>query len=92
MKLINTWQNQIGDMRLTLSTIIMQSNYNELVEHFQWITEEKSRNLNRAQLKEVGYELADIFIYLTRLADELNIDLLKVTNEKMRINCDKYPV
>ena len=64
----------------------------ELVEHFQWLTEDQSRNMDKSQRKEVSYELADVLIYLVRLADQLNIDLLKATNEKLRINREKYPL
>ncbi len=64
----------------------------EMVEHFQWLTEQQSRNLDNEQRKAVSHELADIFIYLVRLADELNIDLLKAAREKMLINNEKYPV
>jgi dCTP diphosphatase len=64
----------------------------ELVEHFQWLTEEQSRNLESSQRKEVSYELADVLIYLVRLADQLDIDLLKATAEKLRINAEKYPI
>lgn len=64
----------------------------ELIEHFQWLSEEESRNLSTEQTKEVSHELADIFIYLIRVADELNIDLVKAANEKMLINRKKYPV
>ena len=64
----------------------------EMVEHFQWLTEQQSRNLESEQKKAVSHELADIFIYLIRLADELNIDLLKAAREKMLINNQKYPV
>jgi len=64
----------------------------ELIEHFQWLTEEQSRRMDPEQTKEVSHELADILIYLIRLADQLNVDLLKATNEKMRINEEKYPV
>ena len=64
----------------------------EMVEHFQWLTEQQSRNLDSEQRKAVSHELADIFIYLIRLADELNIDLLKAAREKMLINNQKYPV
>jgi len=64
----------------------------ELIEHFQWLTEEQSRRMDPEQTKEVSHELADILIYLIRLADQLNDDLLKATNEKMRINEEKYPV
>lgn len=48
----------------------------ELMEHFQWLTEEQSNHLPPDKLREVENELADILIYLTRLADRLNVDLL----------------
>ena len=63
----------------------------ELIEHFQWLTEEQSRNLKEDKLKEVEEELADIQIYLIRLADKLNIDLLTAANKKIEINEKKYP-
>lgn len=64
----------------------------EIVEHFQWLTEEQSKNLSAEKLKEIESELADTFIYLIRLADKLDVDLLKVAMEKMLINEKKYPV
>jgi NTP pyrophosphatase (non-canonical NTP hydrolase) len=64
----------------------------EIVEHFQWLTDEQSRNLSNEKLKEVESELADTFIYLIRLADKLDVDLLKVAMDKMTINEKKYPV
>lgn len=63
----------------------------ELVEHFQWLTEEQSRNLKEEKLKRVEEELADIQIYLIRIADKLNIDLLNATSNKIEINEQKYP-
>ena len=47
----------------------------ELLEHFQWLSEDESYNLSKDKLKEVGEEIADIQIYLLRLADKLNISL-----------------
>ena len=64
----------------------------EIVEHFQWLTEEQSKSLSPEKLSEVGEELADTLIYLVRLADKLDIDLLSVANSKIEINEQKYPV
>ncbi len=63
----------------------------ELVEHFQWLTEEQSARLPANKLSEVEEELADILIYLVRTADKLGIDLIQVTERKMDINEKKYP-
>lgn len=64
----------------------------ELVELFQWLTETESANLDAKKKQEVAYELADVLIYLLRLADRLDIDLDMVVPEKIRINADRYPV
>lgn len=63
----------------------------ELVEHFQWLTEEQSRKLDQRQLAQVREELADIQIYLITIADKLNVDLLEAVSEKIEINAKKYP-
>ncbi len=64
----------------------------ELLEHFQWMPEQASYSLAEAKHQLVSYEMADIFIYLLRLCDQLNIDLVKVTKEKMKINDERYTV
>ncbi len=64
----------------------------EIVEHFQWLTEEQSRSLPEKKLKEVETELADTLIYLVRLADKLDIDLLKAAQDKIEGNEQRYPV
>ena len=64
----------------------------EIVEHFQWLTEEQSKNLPQNKLDEVEAELADTFIYLIRMADKLDIDLLSATMNKIAVNEQKYPV
>jgi NTP pyrophosphatase (non-canonical NTP hydrolase) len=64
----------------------------ELVEHFQWLTDEQSKRLPEETLDEVSLEMADIMIYLIRLADKLDVDLLKTVNRKMELNAIKYPV
>lgn len=64
----------------------------ELVEHFQWLTPEQSQQLSPTKQQAVGHELADVFIYLIRLADTLNINLLDAAQEKIQINEIRYPV
>lgn len=64
----------------------------ELVEHFQWLSEEDSKNLDAARQKEVSMELADIFIFLIRVADKLGVDLADAAWEKIETNEARYPV
>ena len=64
----------------------------ELVEHFQWLTDEQSKNLPADTLEEVSLEMADIMIYLIRLADKLDVDLLDAVDKKIELNAIKYPV
>lgn len=64
----------------------------ELLEHFQWLTEEQSHQLSPEKLKEVAFEIADIQIYLIRIADKLGVDILSTVDEKILINEKKYPV
>ena len=64
----------------------------EIVEHFQWLTEEQSKALPKDKIEEVQTELADTFIYLIRLADELGIDLVDAAFNKIKLNEIKYPV
>jgi dCTP diphosphatase len=64
----------------------------ELVEHFQWLTEKESTLIQGDKLEAVRMELADIQIYLIRIADKLNVDLLDAVDKKIAINEQKYPV
>ncbi|MCG6886155.1 MAG: nucleotide pyrophosphohydrolase [Proteobacteria bacterium] len=63
----------------------------ELLEHFQWLTPEQSENLTAEKQREVELEMADIFIYLMRLCERLDVDLLQVVEEKIQLNKQKYP-
>jgi len=63
----------------------------EIVEHFQWLTEEQSQRLSDEKREVVSYELADVLIYLVRLADELDINLINAAQEKVKINEARYP-
>ena len=63
----------------------------EIVEHFQWLTEEQSRNLPPEKVAEIREEIGDVMIYLTELADKLGIDPVEAAKAKMEINGQKYP-
>lgn len=63
----------------------------ELIEHFQWLTEEASRALEPEQLGEVELEMADVLLYLIRLADVLGVDLVDTAQRKMKLNAERYP-
>lgn len=64
----------------------------ELVEHFQWLTEEQSYALPAEKREAVALELADILIYLMRCAERLDIDLLDAARRKIALNEARYPV
>jgi len=64
----------------------------EVVEHFQWLTQEESNRLDPAKTNEIREEIGDVMIYLARLADRLGIDPVQAAEEKIRINEKKYPV
>ena len=64
----------------------------ELMEHFQWLTEQQSAELPPAVKQQVAAELADVFIYTVRLADRLGVDLEPQVEAKILANAAKYPV
>jgi NTP pyrophosphatase (non-canonical NTP hydrolase) len=64
----------------------------ELVEQFQWDTPQESQNLSAEKREAVAHELADTFVYLLRIAEVLEIDLIDATNKKIALNALKYPV
>ena len=83
------WEQFHSPKNLSMALSVETS---ELLEHFQWMPEQATYKLGAAKQQLVGYELADIFIYLIRLCDQLDIDLVNVTKEKMKINNERYPV
>jgi NTP pyrophosphatase (non-canonical NTP hydrolase) len=64
----------------------------ELLEHFQWLTADQSARLDARRKRAVAAEIADVLLYLTRLADVLQIDPLAAAQRKLRQNARKYPV
>jgi NTP pyrophosphatase (non-canonical NTP hydrolase) len=66
----------------------------ELIEHFQWLTPAESAEVmaDPAKARAVVDELADVLIYLVRLADVLGVDLLDAAGRKLAENAKRYPV
>lgn len=64
----------------------------EVLEHFQWLTDEQSKNLSPEQRDKVALEIADVLLYLLQLADKLQIDPVAAAKNKLAINAEKYPV
>lgn len=64
----------------------------EIVEIFQWLTEEQSKALPPNKVQHLREELADTFIFLLKLADHYNVDLFDAAHEKLAKNAAKYPV
>lgn len=82
------WDQFHSPKNLAMALIVEAA---ELVEHFQWLTQEQSRDLPEDKKSEVEAELADILIYLVRIADKLGIDLYQAAIEKLKHNSEKYP-
>ena len=82
------WQQFHSPKNLAMAMIVEAG---ELVEHFQWMTEQQSRELSPDQMEQVAHEIADTFVYLLRIADVLGIDIIDAANRKLEINARKYP-
>lgn len=63
----------------------------ELLEHFQWLKTGERAELGEAKAAQVRHEMADVLVYLIRLADKLDVDLAAAVTEKMVLNRAKYP-
>lgn len=63
----------------------------ELMEHFQWLTQEESRNIDAKTRKKVRQEIGDVMVYLVRLADQLEVDPVAAAEEKVSANEARYP-
>ena len=64
----------------------------ELLEPFQWLTDEQGRQLPPATRSAVEEEMADVLLYLIRLADRLDVDLAAAARAKIARNAAKYPI
>ena len=83
------WQDFHTPKNLAMALVVEAA---ELVEPFQWLTPGESAALTPKQRQAVREEIADVLIYLTRLADVLDIDLLDAAADKLVRNAAKYPI
>lgn len=63
----------------------------ELLEHFQWMPENECSPLSPQKSEMVREEIADVLLYLIRLADKLDVDLVDAAARKIKHNAEKYP-
>ena len=72
----------------------LTSEVGELSDIFQWLSEEQSKieNIDSKSLEKTKEEIADVFLYILRIADKLNIDLEREAVKKIQINAEKYPI
>lgn len=82
------WEQFHSPKNLSMALAVEVS---EIIEHFQWLTQQESRNLDPEVRKQVREEIGDVQIYLARLADQLGISPLEAALEKLEINRKKYP-
>ena len=84
------WQQFHAPKNLSMALAIEAA---ELMEHFQWITPQASREISAdaEKLAAVGEELADVLCYVLAIANELDLDLSTTFDDKMKKNRLKYP-
>ena len=82
------WQQFHSPKNLSMAMAIETS---ELMEHFQWIGTEESRDPTAEKMVDIGEELADVLCYAMAIANELNIDIASTMTRKMALNREKYP-
>jgi len=82
------WNQLHSPKNLAMALVVEAA---ELAEHFQWLTQQESYELEAGKLEKVAEELADIFVYLVRLADRLGVDLPAAVDRKIALNEQKYP-
>ena len=82
------WEQFHSTKNLAMALVVEAA---ELVEIFQWMTEADSLNLSAEDKQRAEHEVADVMVYLIRIADRLDIDLLGAVERKLSINRQKYP-
>lgn len=83
------WQQFHSPKNLATALIVEAA---ELLEHFQWLTEDESRELTPEKRVIVGAEMADVLLYLIQLSSALGVDLEEAAKAKLALNASKYPV
>jgi NTP pyrophosphatase (non-canonical NTP hydrolase) len=82
------WQ-QFHSPKNLASALVVEAG--ELLEHFQWLTQEQSRSLPPEKRDAVGAEVADVLLYLIQLASALGIDPITAAQAKLKLNAQRYP-
>lgn len=83
------WQ-QFHSPKNLASALVVEAG--ELLEHFQWLTEQQSRTLSPEKRGAVAAEAADVLLYLIQLSSAVGIDLIASAYAKLEQNESKYPV
>ncbi|MGH8112659.1 MAG: nucleotide pyrophosphohydrolase [Rhodanobacteraceae bacterium] len=83
------WQQFHSPKNLASALVVEAS---ELLEHFQWMTEQQSRELAPDKRDAVAAEVADVLLYLIQLSGALGIDLITSARAKLKLNELRYPV
>ncbi|WP_027908794.1 MazG-like family protein [Pseudomonas sp. URMO17WK12:I4] len=76
----NDWRQFHAPKNLAMAASVEMA---ELVEIFQWLSEEQSRNLPADQLEHAGQEIGDVVLYLLLLCSELGLDMDQVVRAKL---------
>ena len=82
------WQQYHNPKNLAMALSVEAS---ELLEIFQWLSAGQAKDLNPQQREAASHEMADVFLYLLRLADQLDIDLWAAVALKTKLNEERYP-
>ena len=82
------WEQFHSPKNLAMALVVEAG---ELMEPFQWLEGAESAALTAERLAAVRLEMADVFLYLVRLADVLGVDLLAAAADKIAINEGRYP-
>ena len=82
------WQQFHSPKNLASALVVEAA---ELLEHFQWLTEEQSRQLPSDKRDAVSAEIADVLLYAIQLASALKIDPIAAAQAKLKLNEQKYP-
>jgi NTP pyrophosphatase (non-canonical NTP hydrolase) len=82
------WKQFHNPKDLSLSLVLEAT---EVMEHFQWKSPEEIEKYVKENKKEIADELADVFYWVLLMSADLNIDIEKALDEKMKINDEKYP-
>ena len=81
---------QFHDPKSMAASIVIEAA--ELLEHFQWRSKEEVKQYAKENKELIGEEIADVALYLFELADNLDLDLLKIMERELKKIGEKYPV